>query len=120
MQVAEIMLGHSVVNVSMAIKVTELHVAMLTNVLMGTIYVAPMLLVQILLEATNVNVLLDIMVTVTIALTSTNVWKASATSMQNAEIRLAHFHAPVIMDTPVMVSHALILTNAPQMTTTVI
>ena len=45
MHIAEIILDHSVVNVTMAIKVMELHVAMLTNVLTRTIYAAPMLIV---------------------------------------------------------------------------
>ena len=78
-----------------------------------------MMLVQILLEGTKLNVMLDTMVTVSIAMTSMNVLKVSATSRQDAKILLAHFHVPVIMDTPVMVSHALTLTNAPQMITTV-
>ena len=119
MQFAEIVLDHSVANVIMAIKVMELHVAMLTNVLMGTIYAASMLLVQILLEATNVNAMLDTMVTVSIAVTSTNVLKVFAMSMQDAKIRLAPFRALAMKDTPVMVSHALTLTNARQMPITV-
>ena len=119
MQVAETTLVHSLVNVKMDIKVMVLHVPMLTNVLMGTIGATSTLLVPTLLEAMNVNVTLDTMVTVSIAVTSTNALKVSVTSMQNAKILLAHFHAHVIMDILVMVFHVLTSTNAPQMVTTV-
>ena len=119
MQVVETTLVHSVVNVKMDIKVMVLHVPMLTNVPMGTIGATSTLLVPTLLEAMNVNVMLDTMVTVSIAVTSTNVSKVSVTSMQNAKTLLAHFHAHVIMDIPVMASHVLISTSALQMVTTV-
>ena len=107
-------------NVKMDIKVMVLHVPMLMSVLMGTIGVTLTLLAQILLEATNANVMLDTMVTGSIAVTSTSVLKVSAMSMPNVKILLAHFHAHVLMDTPVMAFHVLILTNAPQMVTIVI
>ena len=119
MQVAETTLVHSVVNVKMDIKVMVLHVPMLTNVLMGTIGAISTLLVPTLLEAMNVNVMLDTMETVLIAVTLTNVSKVSVTSMQNAKILLAHFHAHVIMDIPVMAFHVLTSTSALQMVTTV-
>ena len=119
MPVAETTLVHLVVNVRMDIKVMELHVPMLTNVLMGTIGATPMLLVQILLEAMNVNVMSVTMVTVSIVVTSTSVSKVSVTSMPNAKTLSAHFHAHVIMDTLVMAFRVLTSTNALQMVTTV-
>ena len=43
------------------------------------LHAASMLLVQILLKATNVNVMLDTMVTVSIAVTSTNALQMATT-----------------------------------------
>ena len=78
MRVVQIIVDHSVVNVKMDIKAMVLHVPMLMSVLMGTIGATLTLLAQILLEATNASVMLDTMVTGSIAVTSMNVLKASA------------------------------------------
>jgi hypothetical protein len=83
------------------------------NVRTDHIHVMKMLLVQIY---PVVSIALVIMVSLVMdqnALTSMNVHpiEITVTPMPNAQIVLAHLHVPVELDSPVMVSHVLMLTN---------
>ena len=113
LQPVETLLVDLVVNVLMVLLDQVKYVWTLMNVRTDHIHVMKMLLVQIY---PVVSIALVIMVSLVMdqnALTSMNVHQIeiTVTPMPNAQIVLAHSHVPVELDSPVTVSHVLMLTN---------
>ena len=79
------------------------------NVSMAKMIVIAMLLVQILLEATNANVILDTMVTVSHALILTNAQQMIITAMSTRPVPIisAVIRVNVTLGIKVMVTHVL-------------
>ena len=113
LQPVETLLVDLVVNVSMVLLDRVKYVWTLMNVLTVLIRVMKMLLVQIFLVVSIALVITVSLVTDQNALTSMSVppIEITVTQMPNAQIVLVHSHVPAELDSPVMVSRVLMLTN---------